>query len=166
MATISEDIPAVNQNQKNQTVTKVVKVLKAQDNIQYRITNNYNWKAAKVLMRAGRASGKYKNWDNIQEDVRKEKKSINQEQVQWEQIQESVKFRKAFKTTGDSHDTAAAKLKEVEKLCYFETYEEVNDYTHTTLSTRRIVTGKNGQTKAPLVGDLKEIITCQVIYKL
>ena len=40
---------------------------------------------------------------------------------------------------------------DIEKLVQFDTYEEVNDNGQRVLSTRWVITNKNGQTKARLV---------------
>ncbi|MCG7877701.1 MAG: reverse transcriptase domain-containing protein, partial [Candidatus Thiodiazotropha endolucinida] len=48
-------------------------------------------------------------------------------------------------------DTTAAKLAELQKLNQFHTYEEVKDCGQQTLSTRWVITTKEGQTKARLV---------------
>lgn len=50
-----------------------------------------------------------------------------------------------------SNDATAAKLAELQKPRHFSTYEEVTDCGQHTLSTRWVITSKDGQTKARLV---------------
>ena len=50
-----------------------------------------------------------------------------------------------------SNDATAAKLAELQILRHFNTYEEVNDCSQNTLSTRWVITNKDEQTKARLV---------------
>ena len=54
-------------------------------------------------------------------------------------------------TRQNKDDTTAAKLVELQKLSQFHIYDEVKDYSQQTLSTRWVITNKEGQTKARLV---------------
>jgi len=150
--TISEDLPAAVQAavaaQENNASKKV---LKTNDNIQFKLSEDDIWVQAKVLGRAGKGTGKNKHWYNIQENASGEKKSINLEQVQWQIINEDVNVNAILKRTTGNEDTGAAKCVELQKLYHFETYEEVNDNGQQTLSTRWVITNKDGRTKARLV---------------
>ncbi|MCG7877702.1 MAG: hypothetical protein N0C90_15395, partial [Candidatus Thiodiazotropha endolucinida] len=102
--TISEDIPAqepermnvfnIQQNRKTpeperidrQNIQQNRTTLNPNDSIQYKMQNTDVWIKAKILGRAGKATGKNKYWYNIQEDASQEKKSINLEQIEWELI--------------------------------------------------------------------------------
>ena len=48
--------------------------------------NTDDWIKVTVTERAGKATGRNKNWYNIREDVSEEQKSINLDEVQWELI--------------------------------------------------------------------------------
>lgn len=97
---------------------------------------------AKVLGRAGKATGKNKHWHNIQEDASKEKKSLNLEQVQWELINDDETVNIVMKQNSVSDENTAAKLVELQKLNQFHTYEEVKDCGQQTLSTRWVITNR------------------------
>ena len=56
----------------------------------------------------------------------------------------------ANKQKSESEEIVSAKLNELEKLVQFDTYEEVNDNGQKVLSTRWVITNKNGPTKARL----------------
>ena len=106
---------------------------------------------ATVIGRARKATGKNKCWYNIQEEISKEKKSVNLDQVQWELITDEANINLEQKQNSVSNDATTAKLAELQKLRHFNTYEEVNDCGQNTLSTRWVVTNKDEQTKARLV---------------
>ena len=75
------------------------------------------------------------------------KKSINLEAVQWERV-----LNESVNVAMDQTDgVTVAKIAELEKLSDFKTYEDVLDIGQTTLSTRWVITEKNGQPKARLV---------------
>ena len=119
------------------------RALKVNDIIQYRLQNTDEWIRATVTGRAGKATGKNKNWYNIKEDVSEERKSINLDEVEWEQITDNANVNLVLKQyNACSEDTA--KLAELEKLKHFNTYEDVKDCGQSALSTRWVVTKKNG----------------------
>ena len=60
--------------------------LKVNDIIQYKLNNTDDQIKATVTRRAGKATGRNKNWYNIREDASEERKSINLDEVQWELI--------------------------------------------------------------------------------
>ena len=147
---ISEDIGTPDhQTQQIQEIPNVINVPKTHDYIKYRTKEDDEWIKAMILGRAGKASGRNRYWYNIQEEVSKERKSINLEQVQWEHIQENVNIAQTTKDGVD--EITAAKLMELEKLHHFKTYVDMPYNGQTTLSTRWVITERNGQTKARLV---------------
>ena len=125
------------------------KILKPNDNIQYKIQDDDGWIHAKVLGRAGKATGRNKHWYNIVEDISKEKKSIDLDKVKWEYLTDNV--HQVLEISGNNDNISDAKMAELHKLKQFSTYEEVNDCGQNILSTRWVITTKNGQTKARLV---------------
>lgn len=149
---ISEYIPAADPDKDDtQNIQHNRKTLKVNDIIQYKLQNTDEWIKATVLGRAGKATGKNKYWYNIKEDVSEEKKSVNLDQVQWELITDDANVNLILKQDSGSNEATAAKLTELQKLCHFNTYEEVKDCGQYTLSTRWVITNKDGQTKARLV---------------
>ena len=119
--------------------------------MQYKLQNTEEWITATVVGRPGKATGKNKHWYTIQEEISKEKKSVNLDQVQWELIIDEANINLVQKQNSGIKDTTAAKLAEVQKLHYFNTNEEVNDCDQNTLSTRWVIANKDEQTKARLV---------------
>ena len=106
---------------------------------------------ATVLGRAGKATGNNRYWYNIQDDISKEKKSLNLDQVEWQLITDDANVNSVQKQNNISSEDTSAKLAELQKLRHFNTYQEVKDCGQQTLSTRWVITNKEGQTKARLV---------------
>ena len=123
--------------------------LKPNDSIQYKTPNSDESIKATVQGRAGKATGKNKHWFNIQEKASKENKSVNLEQIQWVLINDDDTVNLVTRQNND--DTTTVKLVELQKLSQFHTYDEVKDCGQQTLSTRWVITNKEGQTKARLV---------------
>ena len=84
----------------------------------------------------------------IQEDVSKEKKSINLDNVQWELITDDVNINRILKQDNGDSEVTSAKVTDLKKLQQFNTYKEVKDCGQHKLSTRWVITKKEGQTKA------------------
>lgn len=76
------------------------------------------------------------------------KKSVNFDQIQWELITDESNINLALQQNSISNDATAAKLAELQKLQHFSAYEEVTDCGQNTLSTKWVITSKDGQTKA------------------
>ena len=125
------------------------KILKPNDNIQYKDPETDVWIHAKVLGRAGKATGNNKHWYNIMEDDSREKKSINLDQVEWGHLTDDVHL--VLKNSNVNDDVSEAKIAELQKLRQFNTYEEVKECGQSTLSTRWVITTKDEKTKARLV---------------
>ena len=63
---ISEEIPRLNDTRPaTETERTDHSKLKVNDRIQYRASNGDEWVNAKVIGRAGKATGKYKDWYNV-----------------------------------------------------------------------------------------------------
>ena len=60
------------------------KTLKVNDQIQYKLNNLNKWIKATVLGRAGKVTGKNKNWYSVQETESEKQKSVDLGQLQWE----------------------------------------------------------------------------------
>ena len=50
-----------------------------------------------MLGKAGKATGKNKYWYNLQDDISKEKKSVNLDQVQWQLITDDANVNSVLK---------------------------------------------------------------------
>lgn len=125
--------------------------LSANDKIQFRLPDSEDWVTAIVLGRAGKVSGKNRNWYNIRESESNVEKSLNLDVAEWKKINDSSED---VNITGDELDIKEvnkAKQSELEKLKTFNTYEEVVDNGQNTLSTRWVITNKEGSIKARLV---------------
>ena len=92
------------------------------------------------MSRAGKATGKYKDWYNIQDDGSNEQKSIDMRQYIWEKV-----TKVDNNITNDVHvvtskvkdnETEFAKETELKKLRQFDTYREVKNDGQPTLTTR------------------------------
>ena len=149
---ISEYIPTRElNNDENQDKQQNRKTPKVNDIIHYKLQNSDEWIKATVTGRAGKATSKNKYWYNIKEDLSEEKKSINLEQVDWELLNGVANVNIVQKNECRINEITEAKLTELEKLCHFDTYQEVQDCGQYTLSTRWVITDKDGKTKARLV---------------
>ena len=121
---ISEYIPTRELNKDKQQNRKIPKV---NDIIHYKLQNTDEWIKATVTGRAGKTTGKNKYWYNIKEDLSEEKKSINLEQVDWELLNGVANVNIVQKNECRINEITEAKLTELEKLCHFDTYQEVQD---------------------------------------
>ena len=75
---ISEEIPTLDEaRQATETQRTERSKLKVNDRIQYRVRNDDEWVYARVIGRAGKVTGKYKDWYNVQDDGSNEQKSID-----------------------------------------------------------------------------------------
>ena len=116
------------------------KALKAYDQIQYKLQDTNDWIRATVTGRAGKATGRNRNWYNIKEDNSGEQKTINLDKIQWEKITDNVNVNITLKNDKDCSESTAAKLSELQKPRDFNTYEEVKNCGQYTLSTRWVIT--------------------------
>ena len=151
--TITEEVPVASLDKEDttQNVQKIRKTVKTNDNIRYKVQNKDEWTVATVLGRAGKATGNNRYWYNIQDDISKDKKSLNLDKVEWQLITDDANVNSVQKQNNISSEDTSAKLAELQKLRHFNTYQEVKDCGQQTLSTRWVITNKEGQTKARLV---------------
>ena len=151
---ISEEIPAMTAEPKEDN-TQIIQnsrpKLKVNDIIQYKLNNTDDWIKATVTGRAGKATGRNRNWYNIREDASEERKSINLDEVQWELTTANATVNLVSEREQSCAETTVAKVREVLKLKQFNTYEEVKNCGQYTLSKRWVITKKDGQIKARLV---------------
>ena len=153
---ISEEIPS---SDKPGTATETQRterpILKINDKIQYKVNDTGEWVTAKVMSRACKATGRYKDWYNIQDDGSNEQKSIDMRQYIWKKMTNVDN-----NITNDVHvvtskvqdnETEFAKETELKKLRQFDSYREVKNDGQPTLTTRWVITKKDGKAKARLV---------------
>ena len=122
--------------------------IKINDSVRYKIDNE--WVTGTILGRAGKLTGKYKTWYNVR-DENNEERSIDLRNLEREKVPETEINITAVSDNTKANDIIKAKENELDKLAQFETYEEVFNYGQKTLSTRWVVTNKDGNTKARLV---------------
>jgi hypothetical protein len=74
-------------------------------------------------------TGKNKTWYNVQDHLSNEQKSVDLGRLEWNAI-ENLHRDEEVHTTDDVDDTSCeiAKQLELQKLCHFDTYEEVEDW--------------------------------------
>ena len=119
--------------------------LKKDDIIRYKLDND--WIKGKIIGRAGKSSGLYKHWYNV-EDENFELKSIDLEKIPWEKIEQ---IDVNIDSLCNDEAVHRAKMSELKKLRAFDTYEEIPNNGQNTLSTRWVLTQKDGYVKARLV---------------
>ena len=125
--------------------------LKVNNIIQCELNNTDDWIKATVTGRAGKATGRNKNWYNIREDASEERKNTNLDEVQWELLTANATVNLVSERELSCTETTVAKIAELLELKQFNTYEEVKNCGRYTLSTRWVITKKDGQIKAQLV---------------
>ena len=151
---ISEDVPAEETRQAVELQRTERSKLKVNDQIQYRMGNSDKWITAKVIGRAGKATGKYKDSYNVQDGGSNEQKSTDLSQYIWKKVtvndDDSLNVNAVTSKVQDN-EIGLAKEAELKKLCQFSTYEEVENDDQSTLTTRLVITNKDGKPKARLV---------------
>ena len=125
---------------------------KAGSRISYQINEEDDRRQAKVLGRAGKATGKHRLWINIQ-DEDESIKSLNCEELEdWKYVTEDVLL--SMNETNNL-DVINAKFKELKNWNDHSVYEEVDDHGQKAISCRWVLTEKseNGEkiVKARLV---------------
>ena len=151
---ISEDVPAEETKQAVEPQWIERSKLKINDQIQYMMGNSDEWVTAKVIGRAGKATGKYKDWYNVQDGESNEQKSVDLSQYIWKKVtNDDNDSLNVHVTTCNIQDNeiGLAKETELKKLSQFNTYEEVENNDQPTLTTRWVITNKDGKAKARLV---------------
>ena len=131
LSVTDRELPAINSETatggvENDRDTERSSSVKVNDSIRYKL--NDEWETGTVLSRAGKATGKYKNWYNIRNE-NNEERSIDLGSIQWQKIPETeINITEVSKSESlGSKETDIAKENELEKLAQFETYEEVSD---------------------------------------
>ena len=124
--------------------------IKINDIIKYKMDNE--WFIGTVTSRAGKATGKYRTWYNVR-DENLEERSVDLGQIEWEKVPESEINITSITNSlrSESKEVTIAKENELNKLAQFDTYQEVTDCGQKPLSTRWVITNKDGNTKARLV---------------
>ena len=152
---ISETVADLQRKTDDESITTASRQIKVKDNIQYKVPGTEQWINATVIGRAGKSTGKYSGWFNIEDQENHEQKSINLDQVDYrlQEVKESQPCEEVNTaiTTDNESDIMKAKKDELEKLIQFDTYEEVENEGQNTVSTRWVVTNKEGKVKARLV---------------
>lgn len=150
---VTEYFSGSKQEQKSNPSQKSSLALKPNDTIQYKMGLEENkWIKATILGRAGKATANNRHWYNVQDSESREEKSIDLSRLPWErtnQTDENVHSTTCEDKSGDS--IHLAKQSELEKLKNFDTYSEEADVGQNRLSTRWVITSKEGQVKARLV---------------
>ena len=113
--------------------------------IKYRNKNEDEWKTAKVINRAGKATGKYKNCWNIRDHDSGDVKEIDTGVIEWKNVENphETEFNlcETYLSEVDKV-TEAAKLQELESWKREEVYEIVDDVGQETISVRWVITPK------------------------
>jgi len=125
--------------------------LKQTDRVEYQMPASDVWHRAVIKGRAGKASGKYKHWFNVMDEETSEEKSLDFSVLKWKKSTNDENPREESVKIVTDEKTLQAKESELEKLREFDTYEEVEDCGQKALSTRWVVTEKDGQVRARLV---------------
>lgn len=122
----------------------------ANDIFKYRA--NDEWVTGTVMSHAGKSTEKYEIWCNVR-DSNNGERSMDLGVVEWEKIPDTeINITSASdKVRSEEKDITMAKKNELDKLAEFNTYEEVAECGQRTLSTRWVITCKEGKTKARLV---------------
>ena len=119
------------------------------DVIRYKV--NDEWVTGTIMGRAGKVIGKYKTWYNVRDD-NNEDRSIDLGNIEWEKIRDTeinvTAVTASDKKTSQKTNIIRAKENELDKLSQFNSYEEVEASGQEILSTRWVITTKEGKTKA------------------
>ena len=119
------------------------------DVIRYKV--NDEWVTGTIMGRAGKVIGKYKAWYNVRDD-NNEDRSIDLGNIEWEKIRDTeinvTAVTASDKKTSQKTNIIRAKENELDKLSQFNSYEEVEASGQEILSTRWVITTKEGKTKA------------------
>lgn len=127
--------------------------LRCGDRIVYSPDDESEWKHATVLSRAGKATGKYRNWYNLQDSVTQNSTSVDLGICDWQRFQEVnvVSVPRVFQS---SDACIEAKAQELKKMIDFDVYDVVDQPSSGEVITSRWVLtykGDAGEIKARLV---------------
>lgn len=145
--------PAENQNNViSNSIRNVNELPKVNQCVRYRHQDSDDWISAKVIGRAGKATGKHKNWLNVQNLENKVESSLDwsKEVSEWLPIAHNVLLASA---KADRFEDA--RRKELENWKSMKVYEEVEDRNQPAISVRWVykekVVGSENVKKARLV---------------
>ena len=127
--------------------------LKKNEVIRYRTEESDEWVEAKVLNRAGKATGIHRNWFNVKNNDGIAK-SIDLDNIEeWEKVSEEdeVCIVVIPKERHEEEKCVAAKWVELNKLKEFDVYEEVPDEDQFRISTTWVLWNKGKEVRARLV---------------
>ena len=129
---ISEEIPTLDDTRPaTETQRTECSKLKVNDRIQYRLRNDDEWVNARVIGRAGKVTGKYKDWYNVQDYGSNEQKSIDVSQYIWKKVTniDDNNMNNVHVVTCKMKDNEfeLAKETELKKLRQFNPYEVVTN---------------------------------------
>uniref|UniRef100_A0A8W8NJM6 Uncharacterized protein n=1 Tax=Magallana gigas TaxID=29159 RepID=A0A8W8NJM6_MAGGI len=77
-----------NQEEIPQTDSVQRQLPRKNDKIKYKLPNSDEWTEAKVLGRAGKATGRYPSWFNVRNSIDNEDKSVDLDKVEWKAVDE------------------------------------------------------------------------------
>ena len=129
---ISEEIPTLDDTRPaTETQRTERSKLKVNDRIQYRERNDDEWVNARVIGRAGKVTGKYKDWYNVQDDGSNEQKSIDVSQYIWKKVtnidDNNMNNVHVVTCKVKDNEIELAMETELKKLRQFNTYEVVTN---------------------------------------
>lgn len=123
------------------------------DRIIYSPDDQSEWKQAVVISRAGKVTGKYRNWYNIQDQLSQVQSSVDLGACDWQKIEEANVVT-VPRNLQSSDVCTEAKEQELEKLHNFDVYDIVDEpLGKEVITCRWILTykGADNQVRARLV---------------
>ena len=122
------------------------------DAIEFKVAFQESWTHATVLGRAGKATGKHKDWVNIKLPDG-EKTCINLQDAEWRSSvnHSDVNVVMVPKSRHSEIECLQAKQTEIQKLQEFQTYEEIKDVGQFKISTTWVLSEKGEEIRARLV---------------
>ena len=126
--------------------------LKRDERIRYKTEEFDEWAEAKILNRAGKATGIHQNWYHVRNNDGLEK-SIDLDRISgWETVtQGKVSVVLIPKEKHEEEKYVAAKFVELNKLKEFDTYKEVPDEGQFKIFTTWVLWNKGDEVRARLV---------------
>ena len=94
--------------------------LKERDKIQHKLPGTEEWTTATALRRAGKATGKNRNWYNVEDCASgREQKSLDLDQIEWKTSNEGENEHVQITENDSTLDCKIAKQAELQKLSDF-----------------------------------------------
>ena len=127
---------------------KIFNLPKIGDKVDFREVNDEQWKTAQIMSRAGKSTGKYASWFNIENTENNEKTSLdfNKDVSEWKLHNKNKNSTEAL----NEANTLKAKHRELERWKNFHVYEEVSNKGYNVISTQWVILNKSPM-KARLV---------------